>query len=130
MSYLSDVALVLRKEVFDEMEAKRQEKGIGVAFDGYELIDQAGNTDGVNPVYVILKAKGVKWYKNDPDYFPEVRFVMDFLQRDDISYHFIEIGEELNDIDVREQVVDEDEDIVSFIYVKRSIGQNRFNPRF
>ena len=125
MGYLSDVAICLTKEGYKGLRKEFLKKDVlqCSVFDKVTFINAKGNeTDEASCSYVILKAIDTKWYEND-EYFPGVELVMNYLKDNSstMSYHLIIIGECIDDIREESNIVDNDNDIISFLYIKRSI---------
>lgn len=98
MGYYSEVAIVMYKEnlkaLIEEAQSKQNHDVIDL-IKGAELY--GNNGDDENGV-ATLRWDYVKWY----DSFPNVRFIMDFIQGADRQYRFVRIGEEDGDIEIQE----------------------------
>lgn len=103
MGYRSDVAIAMKKSDYDVMlqRAKELEENSEDVCDfieeGYKQAIPNDKHQPENPDdFVYLFWEWVKWYTRDPEYFPEVTFIDDFLSEID-EYDFVRIGEEEDD---------------------------------
>ena len=105
MGYYSDVALALTKNAHlkmteqlsskDENDKTRQEVERLLAYAGKALSD--ANTGAKCWLW-----REIKWYIDDPVYFPEVDFIEDLLaELDEEDFYFVRIGEESDDQEIR-----------------------------
>lgn len=96
MGYYSEVAIVLYK---DDLKKLIEEAYLEQNHDVINLIKGAElYNDNDESGVVTLRWDYIKWY----DSFPNIRFVMDFIQNEDRQYRFVRIGEEEGDIETQE----------------------------
>lgn len=122
MGYRSDVAIAMKKADFNAMSDKAEK----LSADILEFLDvglyYGGNFERdieEDDEWVILRWHGVKWYRNEPKYFPHIQFIEDYLK--DIPEHdFIRIGESSDDV---EEYYGNGE---GRIYINRTIELSRY----
>ena len=100
MGYYSDVAYALHKDDYDRMIQEAKDTAREEYNRDIEMFLTTGAETTVNEEegIVAMKWTFVKWY----DYFPEVRFISDFLANNDVDYSFIRIGESDDDLEIEE----------------------------
>lgn len=92
MGYRSEVKLCVKKEVYEELKEKEELKSLmAYAEDVVEL------SKGV----VVICWDWIKWYSDYED-ISIVEATMDKLDEQNAPYKFVRIGEDWDDVDVRE----------------------------
>lgn len=114
MGYRSEVAILINDAGYDCMCFQLEELEPSVRIDVVSLIDEMEREYGNN---IMLYEEWVKWYED----FPEVRFMEDMLEVlecSNLPYVFLRIGENLEDIEHRDFMTEEFDDVP---YISRSI---------
>lgn len=118
MGYYSEVAFATRQKTYMKMlkEAKHNEKILNFITNRGTYVSRIGEGDDA---VVILEWFSVKWY----DDFDEVKFIEEWMRRgdcelDDIQYSFVRLGEDYEDIEVRNSP---DYQLDCYIYPQHSI---------
>lgn len=114
MGYYSDVAIAMYRKDFEKMVkvAKSRE-----TTDGLTLIRAANLYESkINEVPTITMLWDcVKWYES----FGSVKFIMSYLNENDIIYQFRRIGEEYEDIEIKSN--DDKYELVDLVDILRDI---------
>ena len=106
MGYRSDVRICLKKEDYNELRAKAQEKGM--TENNYLLDESAFDIHKENEDIVAFGWNDIKWYSG----YSDIDFIVDFfeeLRTNGHPYSFVRIGEGREDIEV-ENYYGEDDD--------------------
>lgn len=112
MGYRSDVAITLYKKDYEELDKRCKESNTALKI----FWRNADITQ--NETVAVIQFTDVKWYDN----FEEVKYIMNFLHSNNRSFHFIRIGEDVDDTE--EQMYQSDDEfycISDFMYVNRTI---------
>lgn len=103
MGYYSDVALALTKAGVEALNKKLASIEYEISQPITQFLDGAIQTllDEQSEAKAWLWV-GIKWYIDDPEYYPEVDFIGQFLKEiDENDYCFLRIGEDIDDIEER-----------------------------
>jgi hypothetical protein len=100
MGYYSNVAVTMKKANYEKMVEEMR----GKDDDHFNyLLEEMIIHEKPGYDYVQIELNSVRWYENDPKYFPEVDFVMNYLRQlgeRDETYHIARIGEDPEDFEV------------------------------
>ena len=105
MGYRSDVGLVLTKHGVSVLHKRLNKRSLSakVKQDVKELLtysDEHYKDNGSGAE--VWRWNDIKWYDSEPYFFEEIKFIADTIRElSDEDYHFIRIGEDDDDIDVR-----------------------------
>ena len=103
MGYYSDVGLLLNNKGIRRLKYALKNHISGkVKNDVHDLFSSADihhvNSKSKAEVWIW---KCIKWYANDPYYFPEIDFIEKFIGKlKNTDFRFIRIGEEYSDVEV------------------------------
>lgn len=104
MGYYSEVGLVLSRNGVEKLHNKLKPNNITEKTRKYvEILLQCTDEHTIdNKGDESWYWDGIKWYEDDPEHFPEVNFLCEFMNEiDEHDYLFIRIGEEDTDIERR-----------------------------
>lgn len=114
MGYYSDVAIAMYRKDFEKMvrAAKSNETTSGLELIKAACLHEA-RANGLPTITMYWNC--VKWYNT----FDSVRFIMSFLNENDITYQFRRIGDEYDDIEITGN--DEDYKLIDLLDILRDI---------
>lgn len=104
MGYRSDVRVILKKEDYEELVKKMNEF--------YERRDYKCRMFDEDEVIVFSQNEKwvkfgwdfVKWYES----YEDINMIMNFITNCE-QYHYMRLGEEIGDLDIRDTIIDYDE---------------------
>lgn len=94
MARESKVNLVLWKPDYEELAEKLKNNCDKQLCD---VFDREGEWETPDETYVLLQTDWTKWYENDEEYFPEVKFIMDFIKTHRHAY--VRFGDEQGEVE-------------------------------